>query len=252
MPSREAAYRNLILNQRINLTNPFVSRTVWAECGGDVDMGALEQGRVYLGLDLSKQDDLTAAVAVAQDDDGVWHVKSAFFAPADGVLERSRRDRAPYDQWAQEGYIQLTPGGSVDYGFVAVWLAEFAAEHDVACIWFDRWRIDVLERELDKIGAALPMKPFGQGYKDMTPALDATERALVNGKLRHGMNPVLTMCAANAVVTKDPAENRKLDKSKATGRIDGMVALAMAIGGAAAMQEEPVPSYELLSVGGRR
>jgi phage terminase large subunit-like protein len=67
----------------------------------------------------------------------------------------------------------------------------------------------------------------------MSPALDALESDMLNGTFRHDGNPVLTWCAANAVAVRDPAGNRKLDKSKATGRIDGMVALAMARGAAA-------------------
>jgi phage terminase large subunit-like protein len=246
MPSREAAYRNLVLNQRVNLTNPFVSRSVWAACGGEVDPGVLAERRVYLGLDLSARNDLTALVAVAQDDAGEWHVRSEFFAPEVGVADRSRRDRAPYDQWAVEGLIHLTPGASVDYEAIALWLADFAADHDIASVRFDRWRMDVLKAELARIGLVLPLEEFGQGFRDMTPALDALEAELLNGTIRHGNHPVLTMCAANAVVTRDAAGNRKLDKSKATGRIDGMVALAMAIGGAAAAQvAEPPPTYEI-------
>lgn len=59
---------------------------------------------------------------------------------------------------------------------------------------------------------------------------EATSAELLNSRIRHGGHPVLTMCAANAVVTKDPAGARKLDKAKATGRIDGLQALAMAVG----------------------
>ena len=246
MPSREADYRNLVLNQRVNVTNPFVSKNVWQSCGGEVDRTVFESGRVYIGLDLSARADLTAAVAVAQDDDGVWHVDPTFFAPADGVLERGHRDRVPYSLWADQGFLQLTPGGSVDYEMVARWMAEYAMHHDLAVIRFDRWRMDVLQAELARLGVELPLKEFGQGYKDMTPALDSLEAELLNENVRHGMNPVLTMCAANAVATRDAAGNRKLDKSKATGRIDGLVALAMAIGGAASMQEEPEPTYDLM------
>jgi phage terminase large subunit-like protein len=252
MPSSEASFRNLILNQRVNVTNPFISASVWKACGGAPDMAVLEEGRVFMGLDLSARNDLTAAVMVAQDEAGVWHVESKFFAPGDHLTERSHRDRVPYDVWAADGHIELTPGASVNYERVARWLAEYAGSHDLAVIRFDRWRMDVLQAEMARIGADLPLEEFGQGYKDMTPALDALEAELLNGNVRHGMNPVMTMCAANAVETRDPAGNRKLDKSKATGRIDGLVALAMAIGGAAAMQEEPVPTYELLAIGGRK
>src|SRR5690606_13514539 len=112
---------------------------------------------------------------------------------------------------------------------VAIWLAEYCSTRNVKRINFDRWRIDILKAELARIGANLPLEPCGQGFKDMTPALDALESELSNANIRHGNHPVLTMCAANAVATSDAAGNRKLDKSKATGRIDGMVALAMAI-----------------------
>lgn len=232
MPSSENSYRNLILNQRVNLTNPFVSVAAWEGCGGDVDRDAIEHGEVFIGLDLSARNDLTAMVAVAQDDDGVWHVDPHFFAPQVGVAERGHKDRVPYDLWAEQGWLTLTPGASVDYEVVARALADYCAEHNVVQIRFDRWRIDVLKAELARLDAELPLEPFGQGFRDMTPALDTLESEVVNKSLRHGGHPVLKMCALNAVATRDPAGNRKLDKSRATGRIDGMVALAMAMGAA--------------------
>jgi phage terminase large subunit-like protein len=241
MPSREASYRNYHLNQRINASNPFVSRGVWSDCSGEPDPEVLAAGPVYLGLDLSATDDLTAAVAVARDDNGIWHAAPTFFSPTVGVLDRARRDRVPYDVWARDGHIHLTPGATVDYEYVGRWLAEFQDEHDLAMVLYDRWRIKDLRAALAKLGVELPLQEFGQGFKDMAPALDALEREMLNGRLRHGGNPVLTMCAANAVATQDAAGNRKLDKAKATGRIDGMVALAMAVGGAAAFAPDTVP-----------
>jgi phage terminase large subunit-like protein len=122
---------------------------------------------------------------------------------------------------------------------VAQRLCTLCDDYDVREIAFDRWRIDVLTTELQRLGRELPLVPFGQGFKDMTPALDTLEHALSAAKIRHGGNPVLSMCAANAVATRDPAGNRKLDKSKATGRIDGLVALAMAFGRASVAAEAP-------------
>lgn len=229
MPAREASYRNLVLNQRINVTSPFISRAVWEACGGEVDEEVFHGG-AWLGLDLSARNDLTALVMVAQDEGGQWHVHAEFFAPQIGVHERAHRDRVPYDVWANDGLVTLTPGGSVDYSIVAQRLCDLCDDFDVREIAFDRWRMDVLQTELARLGRELPLVPFGQGFKDMTPALDTLEHALSEGKIRHGGNPVLRMCAANAVATRDAAGNRKLDKSKATGRIDGLVALAMAFG----------------------
>lgn len=251
MPAREAAYRNLVLNQRVNLTNPFIPESVWMANAAEPDRDALEDIELYFGLDLSARNDLTAAVAVGKEK-GKWHVDAHFFAPQVGVIERSHRDRVPYDVWARDGYLTLTPGSSVDYELIAQWLAEYCGSRKVKSIRFDRWRIDVLKAELARLGVELPLEPFGQGFKDMTPALDVVETELMNGNVLHGGHPVLTMCAANAVVTRDPAGNRKLDKSKATGRIDGMVALAMAMGAASAEAIEPPKSYQMFFVGANR
>lgn len=237
MPAREAAYRNLVLNQRVNSSTPFISRTAWEACAGEIDEAAF-QNPCFIGLDLSARNDLTALVMVGCDADGIWHTKCDFFVPEIGIDERSRRDRTPYDLWKQQGHLIATPGASIDYAYVAQRLCELADDYPIQEIAFDRWRIDVLQSELRRLGRELPLVPFGQGFKDMTPALDAVEHAIMAKKLRHGGHPVLRMCAANAVVTRDPAGNRKLDKAKATGRIDGMVALAMALGTAARGTDE--------------
>ena len=106
-----------------------------------------------------------------------------------------------------------------------------------------RWRIALLQKELDVQGIELPLAEFGQGFKDMSPALDVLESELLNARIAHGGHPVLTMCAMNAVVSKDAAGNRKLDKHKATGRIDGAVALAMAMGIAAMQADDGGTSF---------
>ena len=226
MPSREAEFRNLVLNQRVQAHNPFISKSVWDSCGAEP--APLSGQSVCVGLDLSARVDLTAAVLTFEQD-GLRHVHPYFWMPEQGISERSRQDRVPYDLWVQQGHIRTTPGGSVDYEYVVADLAVVFGDAPPAQIAFDRWRIDVFEKELERAGANWPLVPHGQGFKDMSPALDTLEADLLNGRLRHGMNPVLTMCAANAVVTRDPAGNRKLDKHKASGRIDGMVALAMSV-----------------------
>lgn len=237
MPSAENSYRNLILNQRVNTVNPFVSREVWERNAGEPSDEAFKKGPVFIGLDLSVRHDLTALVAIAEDE-GAWHVRPTFFAPLNGLDERSRRDRTPYDLWAEQGWLEATPGSSVDYEMVAQRLCDMADEYDVQLVAFDRYRMKELEACLSRMNRELPLEPFGQGYVSMAPALDALESELLNSRVRHGNHPVLKMCAVNAVATKDPAGNRKLDKSKATGRIDGMVALVMAMGVAKASQPE--------------
>lgn len=230
MPSSENTFRNLMLNQRVSTVSPFISKDVWKSCGGAVlEFGDTE---VFAGLDLSARTDLTALVITGKIN-GVWHTKPYFWTPEKGLIDRSKRDRQPYDMWVRQNYMQTTPGATVDYEYVAHDIAAILENLNVKSVAYDRWRIDLMRKELDKIGANLPLIEFGQGYKDMSGALDALESELLNKRVAHNNHPVLTMCASNAVVSKDPAGNRKLDKAKATGRIDGLVAMAMAFGMAA-------------------
>ena len=226
MPSMENSARNLLLNQRVSTVSPFISPDVWKSCAGPV---LPFDGPVWCGLDLSARLDLTAMVIVGLVDE-VWHVQSFFWTPEVGLADRARRDRAPYEVWHRQGFLRTTPGASVDYEHVAADIAEILADLDVRGVAFDRWRVDLLKKEFDRLGVDLPLVEHGQGFRDMSVALDALEAELLNGRIAHGGNPVLTMCAANAVVTKDPAGGRKLDKAKATGRIDGLQALAMSMG----------------------
>ena len=228
MPSREAGYRNLILNQRVEASNPFVSRSTWLENGEQPQ--ELEGLRVWGGLDLSSVSDLTALVLVSEHGD----VHSRFWLPQDGLVEKSRSDRVPYDIWESEGYLLTTPGRSIEYDFIAHELRDLFDMCDVQSIAFDRYNMKFLkpclerarfsEEELEKF------VEFGQGFVSMSPAIRELESKLLQKQLKHGNHPVLTMCAANAITVNDPAGNRKFTKQKSTGRIDGMQALAQAVG----------------------
>lgn len=240
MPSKEAAARVLILNQRVNMVHPFVTATVWKKGNAAPDQAAFDNGPVYGGLDLSATTDLTSLVLTARADE-LLHVRAWFWMPEDMVQEAAKRDRAPYDVWVKQGLIQTTPGPVVDYAFVARDVGRICAGLPIAKLAFDRWRMDRLTNELEGQGITLPLEPYGQGFKDMSPALDALEADLLQHRVRHGGCPPLTMCAANAVAISDPAGNRKLNKAKATGRIDGLVALAMAVGVEANNREPPPP-----------
>ena len=242
MPSFENSFRNLYLNQRVNIVAAFVSPAVWKAGNGPANDEAFLAGPVYGGLDLSATTDLTALVLTARRD-GVLHVRPYFWMPQDSVLEAARRDRAPYDVWVRDGLLRTTPGKVIDYGFVARDIGALVADLPIAKIGFDRWRMDRMQMALDAQGVSLPLEPFGQGFVSMSPALDALEADLLQEQLRHGGHPALAMCAANAVAVPDPAGNRKLDKSKATGRIDGFVALAMAEG-VEAMNTEPTVAVD--------
>ena len=259
MPARENEFRNLILNQRVDASTPFISRGLWRSCtmsgvwrGGQPSVADFGDAPVFGGLDLSEVNDLTCLVLKAPIG-GVWHTRPFFWLPEEGIVERSRKDRVPYDVWASQGLIELCPGRSVSYDWVATRLVEILRPLNVQRVAFDRWNWRHFRPCLERAGAPASwlseeddalFARFGQGMVSMSPALRTLESRILDGDLAHTGHPVLTMCMANAVVTKDPSGNRKLDKAKAAGRIDGAVSLAMASGVSGEYRENaPSPSY---------
>lgn len=233
MPTFANSFEWLHLNRRVSAHSPFVSLHVWKANGG-APKPLSECARVVGSLDLSAARDLTAFVLIGVDEDQNQHVHTYCWTPQQGLYERCKTDRQPYDMWVREGFLRTTPSATVDYDFVAAEIMEILSEvENLEAIGFDRWRIDLFKKALERQGGAALMDklvPVGQGFKDQSICLDALEATLLNHRAHHGMHPVLTMCAANAIVEKDPAGSRKFAKQKATGRIDAMAALAGAAG----------------------
>jgi phage terminase large subunit-like protein len=174
-------------------------------------------------------------------------VRAFIWKPEDLLGEHSNRDFGSgnnrYGQWREQGHLLVSPGRTIDPAVVAMKIAELSQAYTVRGLAYDRWRIADLLREFDRIGlqawedkgqekqgSGLRLIPWGQGFKDMAPAIDALELEVVDRKIEHPSNPVLTWAMANAVATMDPAGNRKLDKDKARFRIDPAVALTMVCG----------------------
>jgi len=263
MPSAEASFRNLHLNQRIDATAHFITPDAWRSNGEEPDLSVFEDQPVTGGLDLSGKNDLTALVYVAQDAAELWHVLPCFWTPGDNLRDREDRDKNPYCLWRDQGFLNAVPGKTIDYRYVARAIANHITRMNIVGVKFDRWRIADFQRALAEEGVeswiegvdwspppknhtgtwppmpdGLRLIPHGQGFKDMTPAVEIVEDVLVEGRMRHGMHPVLTMCAMNARIQSDPAGGRKFDKLKSTGRIDGLVALSMALNGATGAKPE--------------
>jgi phage terminase large subunit-like protein len=211
-----------------------------------VDAERLEGRPCWAGLDLGSTRDLTALVLVFRADDGSYDVVPFCWVPGN-PYEREDEDRVPYPAWVQQGFLERMPGQATDPGIIARRIAELHGRFGIQGLAFDRWRAAELQRELAAVGCDVPLVPWGQGFRDMSPAVDVLERLAVEGRLRHAGHPVLRWCVSNAKTTADAAGNRKLDKSKSTGRIDALAALVMALG-LAARHEAQEPWSPMLEV----
>jgi len=236
IPSFENTFRNLYLNQRVSLLSLLLAPTVWRENGEiqrneDLFYGQLP---VHLGLDLSARNDLSACVgAVENPETGFVQTKTWVFTPLNGLEERARRDKAPYVQWVRDGYLIALPGNVIDYEQIVQYLQQETHGMNIASVNFDRWRIDMLKKEAIEYGwaqgSSCVWKEFGQGFRDMSPAIETLTDLVANRMLAHGAHPLLNLGAANAVVVQDAAGNKKIDKSKTSARIDPLVAAIMAV-----------------------
>lgn len=256
MPSEEPKFRNLYLNQRVSMIASLIARVEWDACSGGPDQ-LIDGEDVYAALDLAGVNDLCALSLVSKENGN--RVAIFMWKPYDLLEEHSDRDFGKgnhhYVTWAKEGFLETTDGVTLDYDFIATRIGEIITQYNVVGLAYDRWRIKNLLQSFVRVdvsaqlyheknpSAKLQLIEWGQGYKDMSPAVDEFERAVLDRSLVHPDNPVLTFCVANAVVTSDPALNRKLDKDKAKFRIDGAVALCMALGYKRRDMEDNEESY---------
>jgi phage terminase large subunit-like protein len=223
--------------------SPFLSPAVWARNDGDVRLDLFDSGRpVFGGLDLSERTDLTALVLTVEDQDGVAHLLPRTWTPADSLIDRGLRDRAPYTVWRDQGFLVPVPGQTVDYGWVAEDLKIYLRNINLVKLSFDPWRITIFKKACENAGLSLPLVEMGQGYKSMSPALEKFEERALAGRLRHGNHPVLRWNMSNAVIMSDPANNRKLTKKKSYGRIDGAIASLMAV---SALDVDQTPVFDI-------
>jgi phage terminase large subunit-like protein len=223
----------------------------WNACGFPVDEKKLKGRACYAGLDLSTTSDVTALVYVfpPDADDGKYEVLCRFFLPADNMGKRVTKDKVPYDVWARDGYITLTPGNLIDYAFILSQIEQDAKDFNICELAFDRWGSQKITTDLQDLGFGLEGKnktliQFGQGFASMSPPTKECEKMVMGKEIAHGGNPVLAWMISNVCIKEDPAGNKKPDKEKSTERIDGAVAMVMAIGQAMLRGEPTKSRYE--------
>lgn len=233
MPSKEAIVRRLNFCQWTDAESPWISGEVWKGAQQDFDWRDLRGRRAVAGLDMSSTTDLTGIVFLVEpvEPGEPWKLVPFAWLPEVELQRKADTDRVPYIQWLAEGYLDTTPGRAISKRVILQKLSAMCDFFEIIAVGYDRWRIEDLIALANDDGISLPeMKPVGQGYKDFSPAIETFERMLLNGEIVHAGHKVLDWCMSNAVIEQDGAENRKLSKEKASGRIDLAVAAVMAAG----------------------
>ena len=202
---------------------------VWNKNGGAIDLSELDGRICYGGLDLSSTTDITAFVLVfpPRTEDEAYIVLPYFWIPEDNLELRVNRDHVPYDLWKKQGYLKTTEGNVVHYGFIEAFIEDLGTRFNIREIAFDRWGAVQMSQNLEADG--FTMVAFGQGFRDMSPPTKELMRLALEGKIQHGNHPVLSWMVDNIHVRVDPAGNIKPDKEKSTEKIDGVVAMIMAL-----------------------
>jgi phage terminase large subunit-like protein len=228
-PALENTFRRLYLSQWTQSESRYIPMKKWATTAGEVDAESLRGRECYAGLDLATTTDVAAMVLVfpPEGESDIYKVLPFFWVPEDNMHERVKRDRVPYDVWAKQGFIEVTPGPVIDYAFIRAKFNELADKYYIREVAFDRWGAQKIQSELQDDG--FTMVQFGQGFRSMNSPTKELLKLVLEQRLHHADNPVLRWMCDNLVVRMDPAGNVKPDKEKSTEKIDGMVALVMAL-----------------------
>ncbi len=228
-PAEENIFRQLRLNQWVKQSVRWMPMDVWDKCSFVFNPDDLRGKHCYGGLDLSSTTDITAFVLVfpPEDEEDKYKILPFFWIPEDNLKLRVRRDHVPYDIWEQQGFLKTTEGNVVHYGFIEAFIEELNTRYNIKEIAFDRWGAVQMTQNLEGMG--FTVIPFGQGFKDMSPPTKELMKLTLEGRLAHAGNPVLKWMMDNIFIKTDPAGNIKPDKEKSTEKIDGAVALIMAL-----------------------
>ena len=228
-PADENTFRQLRLNQWVKQSVRWMPMAKWDECGAAFDTSILDGRPCYAGLDLASTSDLTTIVLVFPplEEEEPYYVLPFFWLPDETLDLRVRRDHVMYDVWEKQGAIMTTEGNVTHYAVIQRFINELGERYNIREIAFDRWGATMMAQALEDDG--FTMVPFGQGFRDMSPPTKELMRLVLERRVAHGGHPVLRWNMDNAFVRTDPAGNQKIDKEKSTEKVDGAVALVMAL-----------------------
>lgn len=228
-PGEENSFRQLRLNQWVKQAVRWMPMEKWDACAIPVNEDMLEGRVCYGGLDLSSTTDLTSFCLVfpPEEEEEPYYVLPYFWVPEDTLDLRVKRDHVPYDVWNRQGYLETTEGNVVHYGYIEKFIERLGERFNIRDIAFDRWGATQMSQDLENMG--FTVVPMGQGFASMSPPTKELMKLTLEKKIAHGGHPVLRWNMDNIFIRTDPAGNIKADKAKSTEKIDGAIAMIMAL-----------------------
>lgn len=224
-PAAQNTFRRYHLNEWVQQETRWMDLKKWDATAGLVVPDQLVGKSCYGGLDLANKIDIAAFVLVfpPKEENGDFRVLPFFWVPEEGMLERARKDRVPYDVWARRGLIEVTEGSVIDYVKIREDIIALSKIYHIEEIVYDEWNAWQMAQELEDEG--FTMVAMRQGFKSYNSPTKELMRLVLAKRMKHGGNPVLRWMADNMVVSTDAAGNLKPNKEKSREKIDGMTAL---------------------------
>jgi phage terminase large subunit-like protein len=228
-PKQENDFRRFRLNQWVSQNSRWIQMDAWDKCRGPVELDKLRDVPCYIGVDLSTKMDLTAVVACWRTSDNTLHYHPLFWVPQDTIKNRPNIEASKYEDWIKHRHVTAVPGSSISFEAVRERIKLLGKQYKIKRIACDPRFAGQLMEQLTADG--FDVVEFMQNSRRQTEPANEFEAAILDGRVRHGGNPVLRWMA-DCVEAKQKANGEiildKPDRKKSSKRIDGIVAAVMA------------------------
>ena len=219
-PAEQAKFRRLYLGQKIEAVEAYFSLSDWNACPPFPDLVDLVGKPCWIGLDLSSSIDVTAAVVLWKLSETDIAIEPHFWLPKDNILDRGHRDRVPYDVFAAQGHLELTEGNVIDRIVVRKAVAALAKKWKATAICNDPWQAQEMVQTLQDEDH-LKVIPIPQTYALISQPMKDFQARILQRRVRHNRNPLMTLMITNVVPRGDEKGNVLPSKKRSRGRIDG-------------------------------
>jgi phage terminase large subunit-like protein len=240
--SSEVGFKTKNLNYWVGSASTWISDEKWNQC----NLGPLNYNKgfdVWCGLDLASVSDL-ACFGGIWDENKIKQWKPTFYMPEISALERMKKDKANYYEWVNDGFVKMTSGDTIDYDVIYDDIIAFSKEVRIKSLCYDPWNATQIVIRLQEAG--INVVPYPQRVSHMNVPCKTLEKWVIDRTFNHGGNPVMRWMNGNVWVKPDANDNIMINKGKSTGRVDGMVALVMAIGGYITDNQKTIDYNELI------